>query len=310
MRSAASKRENYLRKRGETRDLEIADERRANMIVAVPAVNEFENLPIMLASLAACEGNVGETVVVVCVNHTPEADDAIVENNRASVRWLREAARGENDVGRRLARRGLRVGLLDAASEGREAPRKHGGVGLARKYAIDSSLMLFDERRADRNAIVSLDADCVVSPNYLAVLNALFDAGDTEAAVVEYEHPVVGAQEEREAIVCYELYLRYYETRLRIARSPYAFHTIGSTMANSERAYYRVGGMNKRKAAEDFYYLEALAKTGEVKSERKAVVYPSGRPSNRVPFGTGRSISRRLAGERDEYRLYAPESWS
>jgi glycosyltransferase involved in cell wall biosynthesis len=298
-----------LRKRGAARELEIEDARPAKTIVAVPATNERDNLPKALASLAECEGDLSETAIVVCVNHTAGASDEVVENNRESLRWLREASKGRGEIGERLAARGLRLALIDATSPGRELPRKHGGVGLARKIAIDSSLALFDERRADRNAILSLDADCVVSRNYLATLNALFDEGETEAAVVEYEHPLVGGEEERAAIVCYELYLRHYEIRLRMAGSPYAFHTVGSTMANTERAYYRVGGMNRRKAAEDFYYLEALAKVGDVASAREAIVYPSGRPSDRVPFGTGQRVRRHLSGERDEYRLYASESW-
>ena len=66
--------------------------------------------------------------------------------------------------------------------------------------------------------------------------------------------------DETKAIICYEIFLRYYVLGLKFAKSDYAFHTIGSTMLCTPDAYVKVEGMNKRKAAEDFYFLEKLAK--------------------------------------------------
>jgi hypothetical protein len=96
---------------------------------------------------------------------------------------------------------------------------------------------------------------------------------------------------------------------LSFAKSEYAFHTIGSTMLCTPEAYVKVEGMNKRKAAEDFYFLEKLAKIYPIGEIRSTFVHPSKRGSWRVPFGTGRSIDRYLSNSRDEYLLYDPKSF-
>jgi hypothetical protein len=65
--------------------------------------------------------------------------------------------------------------------------------------------------------------------------------------------------------------------------------------------------MNRRAAAEDFYFLQQLHRTSGVEQMRGTTVYPSSRPSHRVPFGTGRSVSRALRGEADAIMFYNPE---
>jgi hypothetical protein len=88
------------------------------------------------------------------------------------------------------------------------------------------------------------------------------------------------------------------------AGSPYAFHTVGSAMACLASFYARMGGMNVRKAGEDFYFLQNLAKTGGISQVKGTIVYPSARASNRVPFGTGRSVSRLLGKEEGAVLFY------
>jgi hypothetical protein len=96
---------------------------------------------------------------------------------------------------------------------------------------------------------------------------------------------------------------------LSFAKSEYAFHTIGSTMLCTPEAYVKVEGMNKRKAAEDFYFLEKLAKIFPIGELKSTYVHPSKRGSWRVPFGTGRSVDRFLTNTKDEYLLYDPSSF-
>jgi hypothetical protein len=96
---------------------------------------------------------------------------------------------------------------------------------------------------------------------------------------------------------------------LREAGSPYAFHTVGSTIVCTPEAYVAVSGMNRRQAAEDFYFLQQLAKTGTFASIAFTTVYPSARASHRVPFGTGRSMTQALDGERTSDRIYNPASY-
>ena len=62
-------------------------------------------------------------------------------------------------------------------------------------------------------------------------------------------------------------------------------------------AYVRAGGMRVRKGGEDFYFLQAAAKTGRVVTGDRVLVHPSPRPSDRVPFGTGPAVRKLMAGE-------------
>jgi hypothetical protein len=64
--------------------------------------------------------------------------------------------------------------------------------------------------------------------------------------------------------------------------------------------------MNRREAGEDFYFLNKLAKIGNIGYIKDTCVYPSARASLRVPFGTGKRIQRFLTGRHEEYVLYNP----
>jgi len=110
----------------------------------------------------------------------------------------------------------------------------------------------------------------------------------------------------------YELSLRYYVAGLKYAGSPYAFNTIGSTMAVNAFHYAKVRGFPKREAGEDFYLLNKLAKVGPVlELEAGPGCEPieiESRRSDRVPFGTGAAVNR-IAGLDDpvrDFRFYHP----
>jgi hypothetical protein len=146
-----------------------------------------------------------------------------------------------------------------------------------------------------------------VSPDYLDAIRRHFARPDAWAAVIAYAHRLNGPPAEYAGILCYELYLRYHALGLAYAGSPYAFHTIGSAMACSAEAYAAVSGMNRRLAAEDFYFLQQLAKTGPVEPINEATVYPSARASARVPFGTGARMREFQSSAEDAYLVYRPE---
>jgi hypothetical protein len=77
-------------------------------------------------------------------------------------------------------------------------------------------------------------------------------------------------------------------------------------MACTANAYTAVRGMPCRQAGEDFYFLNKLAKLAPLGEVRDTTVYPSARTSGRVPFGTGRSMLRFLAGDREDNLTYDP----
>ncbi|MBF0185755.1 MAG: glycosyltransferase family 2 protein [Magnetococcales bacterium] len=180
-------------------------------------------------------------------------------------------------------------------------PARHAGVGTARKIGMDWAAQRFAPAQQQCGAIVCLDADCQVAENYLTALCHTFATyPEMPGCSLYFEHPLHHLPDnQRQAIVNYELYLRYYLHGLRWSRFPHAFHTIGSSMAVRAQAYRAQGGMNRRKAGEDFYFLQKIIPIGGFRDLCQTTVFPSARPSHRVPFGTGRAISDALCARKD-----------
>ena len=197
---------------------------------------------------------------------------------------------------------GLRVRAVNAC----DLPPRQAGVGLARKIGMDLALGIFAQIKRD-GLIVNLDADCKVAQNYLEVLGAYAD-GAGEGGSIYYEHPLDGLKKKHaEAIMLYELWLRYYSQALRWANYPHWHQTIGSAMFCRASLYARAGGMNRRKAAEDFYFLHKIMPLCRFVTLTSTTVYPSARNSQRVPFGTGRAMLEQAEGMKDFSRLYHPQ---
>jgi hypothetical protein len=302
--------------------------------VVIPALAEKEALFETLRRIAANPPrDLNRTLVVCVINNRREgvADLHDIENNRQTLVRLRSLISSSKSVAgasggpsfetpgecasasiveaqdRRISSSGLRLACLDASSPGMETPNREGGVGLARKLGLDKALGLFDYGRPTKKLLFNLDADAWVEPNYLPTVRSIFEERKCHAAVVGYAHRPEADPALQAAICCYEIFLRYYVLGLRFAGSPYAFHTIVEPMVCTPESYAAAQGMNRREAAEDFYFLNKLAKLVPIEEIRATLVHPSARPSRRVPFGTGRSILRFLEGRRDEYLLYDPE---
>jgi hypothetical protein len=154
-----------------------------------------------------------------------------------------------------------------------------------------------------------LDADCRFDANYLASLETHFrEDKKTPACSIYFEHPLCGPLDSKvyEAAALYELHLRYYVQALRFAQFPFAYHTIGSSMAVRASVYEAQGGMNRRQAGEDFYFLHKIIPLGGFTELNRTRVIPSPRASNRVPFGTGKAVQRYLeTGSLRSYPLAA-----
>jgi len=266
--------------------------------VVIPALAEYGNLFDTLQSLAANPPDyLARFLVLVVVNHR---EDAVADDKNDNRLTLARLA----DVGPDLA--SLRLAWVDAASPGLEMPAKAGGVGLARKIGLDRALSCLDFS-GKSPLLVCLDADTMVEPSYLHALTDHFSRSRNGGAVIPFRHRPGANTAEQEAIDRYELFLRSYVLGLSLAGSPYAFHSVGSAMACTAESYIRMGGMNRRHAAEDFYFLQQLHRTAGVEQLRGTTVHPSPRPSHRVPFGTGRSISRTLQGESNAITFYQPD---
>ena len=199
----------------------------------------------------------------------------------------------------------IKLGYIDASSTGCEMPLRDGGVGMARKIGMDMALRLLKKSSSPEKLIISLDADTLVQTNYLAAIKNYFTQ-KIKTAIIAYEHQMPVDYEGQAAICCYEIFLRYWVLGLKYANSPWAFHSIGSTIVTSTDSYLQVRGMNRREAGEDFYFLNKLAKVGTIDYIRDTRVFPSARSSSRVPFGTGKAVERFLSGKNEEYLLYNP----
>ncbi len=110
----------------------------------------------------------------------------------------------------------------------------------------------------------------------------------------------------KKAVMLYELSLRHYVIGLKFANSNFAFHTIGSTIAIDCESYAKVRGFPTRESGEDFYILNKLIKIGEIHRLTTAPIILDGRFSDRVPFGTGKSVEKitSLKNIEDEFLFY------
>jgi hypothetical protein len=98
--------------------------------------------------------------------------------------------------------------------------------------------------------------------------------------------------------------LTYYKNALEFTGFPHAMFTVGSAFAVTAEAYIKRGGMNRRKAGEDFYFLQNLVQVGNVGEISSTQVFPSARVSDRVPFGTGALMNKWVNGQDDLTKTY------
>lgn len=268
--------------------------------IVIPSFAESAWLPHTLDALVS-DTTLAESglAVVFVINNRPDATPEEKEDNRLSLGYL-HGCRSSLPFA---------TGIVDAFSPGFELPLKDGGVGVARKLGHDLLLPRLDYEKADP-LIISLDADTIVRPGYAAAVIDHFRSASQGGGVIPFAHLPAGDAAGERAIERYELFIRCYVAGLQYAGSPYAFHTVGSAMACRASAYLKCGGMNRRKAGEDFYFLQSLAKTSGVAQVRGTTVYPSPRRSSRVPFGTGRAVGQLLDQEPGAVMFYPPECYT
>jgi len=284
----------YLDRQGAAGRWTLSGSRRGGLrgAVVIPALAEGESL---FATLQSLNDNPAETccdwLVLVVINQRADAAAAERQQNLTDL----ERLTGFVEQCR------YPLAWVDAASPGVELPIRHGGVGLARKIGMDLALSRFDWGR--QPLLACLDADTLVESSYLPALEAHFQ-DRCGGAVLPFRHQPAAEAGQQEAIDRYELFLRAYVLGLSLAGSPYAYASIGSAMACTAKDYVQCSGMNRRRAAEDFHFLNKLAKMVGVTAVKGTRVHPASRISSRVPFGTGRSMARQLAGEIGVVRFY------
>lgn len=280
------------------RQIQTAPSPDLRLAVVIPSFKE-PDLVKSLESLRRSERPGGAAEVIVVVNSATGSSSAVREQNHRSLHQARWWIGTQKDPK-------LTVHLIHAP----DLPPRHAGVGLARKIGMDEALRRFDDiGKLDEGIILCFDADCECAPNYLASVEEHFRIQpEAPGCSIYFEHPLEGELPPAvyDAVTNYELHLRYYVQALRYAQFPHAYHTIGSSMAVRARAYMEQGGMNRRQAGEDFYFLHKLIPLGGFTELNRTAVYPSPRASDRVPFGTGRAVSD-WPGKAKTYPLQAFE---
>lgn len=251
------------------------------IIVIIPVLNDSD-IFLTIDSLCQCSHLEGSVGVIIVVNHGEQLPEYVKEANRLLTSQLYSYV---NVV--------EREGIVFQIMEAFDLPAKNAGVGLARKLAMDAAAWWLYVHAKSDCPIASLDADTWVDANYTDAIIRCFKESSKAGVSISYAHRLNECKGDMlTAIVKYELYLRYYQLALAYAGHPHAYHCIGSAFAVRAMDYVAEGGMNKRQAGEDFYFIQKLISTGRYGELRETKVYPSARCSDRTPFGTGRSVQQ------------------
>jgi glycosyltransferase involved in cell wall biosynthesis len=262
-------------------------DKHTGIIVVIPAYNE-PGICKLLDSLVQCGEPDCKAEVIIVVNAPGDATEESKANNLLTLKNIESWKIKHNSCFFRLF------------AFNTEPSVPGWGVGLARKTGMDEAVRRFDHINNPDGVIVCLDADCTVQSNYFESLcNQLYRIKCRSACSIYFEHPLSGNEFEESNyrfISLYELHLRYYYQGLAISGFPYVFHTVGSSMAVKALSYIKAGGMNRRQAGEDFYFIQKLVPEEGYFNLISTTIFPSPRVSTRVPFGTGASIGKMTEG--------------
>jgi len=260
-----------------------APDKQTGIIVVVPSYNE-PDIVRLLESLILCEKPDCKVEVIIVVNAPEDASEECIKNNRQTISDVDSWKKEHSDCFFRLF-----AFIADSSIKG-------WGVGMARKTGMDEAVRRFNSLNKPEGIVLNLDADCKVAQNYfVSVYNEFLRRKEGSACSIYFEHPLEGNDfpgSVYDSIAQYELHLRYYYQALAYSGFPWIFHTVGSAIAVRALPYIKAGGMNRKQAGEDFYFIQKLLPAGGYFTLNSTTVYPSPRPSFRVPFGTGASIEK------------------
>jgi len=271
--------------------------RETSYIVVIPSFNESDIIRT-LTSLSECDRPFDSIEVIVVVN-SPEAcaEDILLQN--------RKTCRDIEKWKMKSQTQGFYVHCILEE----DLSVKHAGAGLARKIGMDEAVYRFSQLNKPQGVICSFDADTICERNYFTEIEDLIHRyPSANGASIYFEHPVKGSDFSENiyhAVVLYELHMRYFLLALRSTGFPYAHHSLGSAFFVNAETYVKFGGMNRKKAGEDFYFLQKIIPNVEFYDLNSTTVYPSPRISDRVPFGTGPTIKKLTGNGSGFYYTYS-----
>jgi len=276
--------------------------KQASIFVVIPCYNE-PDLLTTLNSLADCLPPVENISVLIVVNDGADAPEEAVKQNILTLELIEKWQITHPDCFFKVQR--IYAHAL---------PQKWAGVGWARKLGMDEVIRQIVKSQLADGMIISLDADSIVSPNFLQTIEEAFRENPlSNFFTIHFEHPFNNAgisSSLREGIVRYELHMRYFRNALQWSGYPHAIYTLGSGFTVKASAYVKQGGMNRRKAGEDFYFLQKLVLLEKYGNITATTVFPASRISDRVPFGTGAALKKWINGSSELYSTYSLEAFN
>ena len=252
-----------------------------DFIISIPCYNEYDYLFDTLKSIGNQKTSLlDKTLVSIVINNRMDENEDIKNNNKKTYQKLLQCNFNFEYV------------IIDAFSELKSMHSKIAGVGLTRKISIDSII-----KYCNLNTIICfIDADVILSDNYLLEIDKSNQVNNWGAATANFSHNR-DEPKTTKLIDKYEFFLKSTAEKLNKYGSPYCYVSLGSTMLCTLLSYISVGGMNKRKAAEDFYFLQELEKYIGIYQIKTIIVYPSSRYAKRSYLGTSTRLQMAMDGK-------------
>jgi glycosyltransferase involved in cell wall biosynthesis len=148
----------------------------ADMIVVIPCFNE-KKLTVTLNSLIECNSPGVNTQVVIVINSTVQSNKKAIQQNRETYQEVLKFSKTFSTH---------RLHFVPIIVE--NLPKKHGGVGLARKIGMDLAVDHFYKTNNPEGILISLDADCTVSKNYLRDIYEAFQNKKVRCTIHNFHH--------------------------------------------------------------------------------------------------------------------------
>jgi len=259
-----------------------------DFIITIPCYNEYAYIFKTLNSISKQNSILlDKTLVIIVINNAKNENQEIQKNNDSTYKKLISL------------KYNFDLSIVNCYLKNKALPEKTAGVGMARKIACDMSLNYMNPS----SLFCFIDADTKISGNYLTQINLSYKKYNWSAATVMFQHQNDEPKTNR-IINEYESFLVSTSNLLEYSGSPYNYIPIGSSMICNMKSYVGVGGMNTRKAAEDFYFLQELQKAFGVFKIKQTLIHPSSRCTTRVYLGTSTRLLKCINGELKIKSLY------
>ena len=245
-------------------------------VICIPTYEEFDFIHAVLQDILSLPY---QTLVLLNNNCRVDSPDSVKSNNQSLHIWLLNSPHHRDGDYYLIDWNDLHIVLIDRSHQDNQYPT-HEGVGLARDELGQSTCALIDADIVTCPWLWCTDGDVRLPSNYLDI--PIINNG---VELMGYLHNPAPLE-----LILYEIGLRYYTLGLQWADSPIAFPTIGSCIVIHANTFRSVYGFPKRQAAEDFYLLNKAVKVAPVHYSKHKTLTIRGRPSERVPFGTGQGM--------------------